>query len=498
MNAVRVDGRGRVWVGTAAGLARAHRSGDVVAVPLRGTAGDEAPEVMDILEDAGGRLWLTTASDGLYSFDPETGAARRFAAPEREDGTPVTLRRMVGDGAGRIYLGTENGGLQLFDPAQERWTRHLPDPWDETTLSSSSIWALHRDDQGILWIGTFNGGVNLVSPLGQRFRSIRPRRGGLSNPFVSALLEGQGGELWIGTDGGGLNRLDRKTGRFTYYDERTLGSAAVLSLLQDRSGLAVDRHLGRRSRAPRPAQRAQHALPSRCPRPDDALDRQHLGHRRDAKRRAAARRAGRRRSLRSPHRQGETPLVALPGRRRGALLLGAPGQPRQLLARPQQRCPVGGDGLGPRQDLPRAPRRRAGPRPVRGVRPRRGPPRQRLGSDGVGRAGRLQERGRLAAPLRHRERIARRLRRLDPRGHERRSLAGDEPRPVPLRRRQRRPREPAHPVLRRARRSAGIRVLPRNPLALPGRRDAASGGTAASTPSSRRRSPSTPRALPSC
>ena len=239
VNSVRLDGQGRVWVGTTRGLARVdRRTATVVSEPLRAGSGSESPAVMDLLVDAQGVLWVATDSDGLYRFEPRTGSAKRYLPPRHDARVPpqVNLRRLLDDAQGLIYVGTENEGLQVFDPKSETWRSHLEDPLDDSTLSSSSIWALHRDDQGGLWIGTFNGGVDLLSPLGQRFHPIRARRDGLTSGHTSAILEDRRGDIWIGTDGGGLNRLDRRSGAFTHLGAKELGSAAVQALHQDRSG----------------------------------------------------------------------------------------------------------------------------------------------------------------------------------------------------------------------------------------------------------------------
>jgi diguanylate cyclase (GGDEF)-like protein/PAS domain S-box-containing protein len=242
VDAILFDRHHNLWVGTGAGLVRReHGASDFVLFPLQADgAGALYPDVMDICEDDAGTLWIATLGAGLVRLDPVTGRSKRYL-PIPNDPTSLghsNVSRLALGRPGTLYVGTENGGLNVLDVAKERFARFLPDPDDATAINSASIWSLLVDDQGILWIGTFNGGVDFVSPFGQRFGLIRAGRGQLSDPHVTAVLEDSAGVLWIGTDGGGLNRLDRKTGRVTYYrhdplDAQSLGSDAVIMLHED-------------------------------------------------------------------------------------------------------------------------------------------------------------------------------------------------------------------------------------------------------------------------
>ncbi len=240
------DRNGRLWVGTVAGLWRFDTEGGrYTRWPDSSAAGRAlaSAEVSSFYEDPAGRLWIGTLGAGLFHGNPETGELRRYV-PRPDDTASLShlrVRCVAGDGRGLVFVGTENGGLCILDTRTGRFARYGPDIDDPTSLNAVSIWSLLFDDQGILWIGTYNGGVNLLSPLAQRFRLIEARRGGLSDPHVSAVLEDRRGDLWVGTNGGGLDRFQHGTGRVTRYrhdpaDPRTIGSDAVLTLLEDSEG----------------------------------------------------------------------------------------------------------------------------------------------------------------------------------------------------------------------------------------------------------------------
>jgi PAS domain S-box-containing protein len=238
------DGRQRLWVGTRGGLdaydtARGEFVHPETLLPALGALRGTSVESLYCAPD--GAVWVATYGLGLWRLDPALGRSKSYRFDPAD---PASLRgdrvlRVNGDGRGAIFAGLENDGLDVLDVARERWTHYLFDPEDPGGVASPSIWALEVDNEGILWVGTFNGGLNYHLPLGQNFALIRARRGELSDPHVTSVTEDHLGSLWIGTDGGGLNRLDRSTGRFTYYRRnrttpRGLSSDAVLALLEDR------------------------------------------------------------------------------------------------------------------------------------------------------------------------------------------------------------------------------------------------------------------------
>ncbi|MBN2369853.1 MAG: PAS domain-containing protein, partial [Vicinamibacteria bacterium] len=226
------DRGNRLWAGTDSGLLSFDRQrGEYI--PWAGAGDDatglESAEIWDFYEDESGALWIATKS-GLHCLDPESGRVTRYL-PNPNDPNSIShaaVTQLAADGRGRLYVGTEGGGLNILDLRTRKFNSIRPDPEDAAGLNSASIWSLMRDDQDILWIGTYDGGVNILSPLNQRFAHIRGRRGEMSDPHVSAVMEDHLGHLWIGTDTG-LNRLDRRTGAYRYY----LDIPGVWTLLED-------------------------------------------------------------------------------------------------------------------------------------------------------------------------------------------------------------------------------------------------------------------------
>lgn len=240
------DSRGFMWFGTEDGLNR--YDGYRVRV-LRHDPYDANSlsynEILSILEDRSGMLWIGTFHGGLNRYDP---IAERFTHYRHDPADPNSLshnivRVICEDQDGRLWIGTD-GGLNRLDPGTGQFVRYLHDPDDPASLSNDAILAIAEDRDGTLWIGTDGGGLERYDADRDAFvhdRADRGGTGGLVDETVRAICEDAAGELWIGTDRG-LVRLDRQGNRLERYvndpqDPHSLGNDQVYAIYETRSGV---------------------------------------------------------------------------------------------------------------------------------------------------------------------------------------------------------------------------------------------------------------------
>jgi len=133
------DRLGQVWVGTDEGLFIINHGSAVSATGRLGLTGKTTVRI--IHEDAAGRMWIATETDGLFLLGQS--APRRFT--------------------------TADG---------------LPHDW---------VTAIHEDERGVIWLGTSNG---LALWRNGRILSLA-RFGSPLNDFVAAVLEDETHRLWI-------------------------------------------------------------------------------------------------------------------------------------------------------------------------------------------------------------------------------------------------------------------------------------------------------------
>jgi signal transduction histidine kinase/ligand-binding sensor domain-containing protein/CheY-like chemotaxis protein/AraC-like DNA-binding protein len=194
-----------------------------------------------IQQGINGQVWLGTKGKGLLALNPD-GSLKSY---RHSDANPASLGNdqvlsLLCDKAGRVWVGTINGGLNLFNSDTQTFTKYTYQPAKPYSLSQRTISAIFEDGQGNFWIGTHRGGVNLYNPGAKKFNVYRQEVGGnsLSYNDVKCFEETHDGKIWIGTDGGGLNLFNQQQQTFTTYRHRvndgaSLGSDAVLDITED-------------------------------------------------------------------------------------------------------------------------------------------------------------------------------------------------------------------------------------------------------------------------
>lgn len=181
------DREGAVWIATLGGVYR-YSDGRFQLVPLPGPL--QAPQSYTVFQDRGGDIWVGTAI-GVVRFH---GGKPRFMG--RDDGIPAN--RVMGiaqDWDGAIWLGTYGGGLCRWDGSSMR-------VYDSKSGLSNNFCYYILQDGRHLYIGT-NNGINRFD--GARF-SVLPVFGGSGSAEsnLGAAYRDREGKLWFGTIGGAV------------------------------------------------------------------------------------------------------------------------------------------------------------------------------------------------------------------------------------------------------------------------------------------------------
>jgi ligand-binding sensor domain-containing protein/signal transduction histidine kinase/DNA-binding response OmpR family regulator len=242
------DKTGRIWIGTEEGLYLLEpASGLISNFENHATTNSRGRIVTALQEDRQGNIWCGTEDDGLFLFDPRLRTFYRFAHSDKDRfslGNNM-IKCILKDQKGRLWVGSINGGLNLFNPLKNSFFHYEYETGNSASLSQRTVSSLFEDRQGNLWIGTHRGGVNIYSAGTDKFNLFRQESApsGLGYNDIKAFCEDNGGkgEIWIGTDGGGLDLFQRDKRTFQHYrydpfNNKSLGSNAVLDVMQDRSG----------------------------------------------------------------------------------------------------------------------------------------------------------------------------------------------------------------------------------------------------------------------
>lgn len=104
-------------------------------------------------------------------------------------------------------------------------------------LSQSFVTAVMQDSRGFMWFGTSDG-LNRYDGYDIKvFRSNPSDPQSLNNNFILCIYEDLSGRIWIGTEGGGLNLYDPASGRFSHFihdphDSTSLSNNRIFALYE--------------------------------------------------------------------------------------------------------------------------------------------------------------------------------------------------------------------------------------------------------------------------
>lgn len=263
VNALYVDEKGVIWIGTREGLNR-YNGNEIKTFKLQKNdpnslfsnmvlhiTGNQSGKIFLLCTDGVAELDLVTMQfktliqenvSGIYYKDKlfisrgnkvlQWNESNRkfipyYTLPHKE----AIIAFMHLDSKGNFWMGTENAGLFKLDTRKA-----LSHP-----IPSGNISNIYEDSTHELWIGTWESGLYRVLANGVtenlRHRADDPQS--LSSDFVRACCEDNNGNIWVGTFNG-LNQYERRTGTFRNHTAdghpNSLTHSSVWCIVKDPQG----------------------------------------------------------------------------------------------------------------------------------------------------------------------------------------------------------------------------------------------------------------------
>ncbi|MDC7995664.1 ligand-binding sensor domain-containing protein [Altibacter sp. HG106] len=202
-NSIYEDSNGTLWVGTNKGV-------DVfdgtqfkhLKVPFTDTTSVwldavypvvNPNEVMSVIEDNEGAIWLGTNGAGVYRYDGSSFTQHLAkVGMVYDDGKHHNIvLTMDKDSAGTLWFSSlSHGGVSSYDG--ERFTHYV------SALSDDFIRVVYVDSKDIVWVGTHGnhkGGLDRIDASG--ITSFWKKEDGFRHNNVSQIFEDSKGRLWM-------------------------------------------------------------------------------------------------------------------------------------------------------------------------------------------------------------------------------------------------------------------------------------------------------------
>lgn len=154
--------------------------------------------VNDVVIDTENHIWICPVNGGLVTF---TKNEQLYAYKISNSGVPDnTLLAIAADAQGKKWMTTAADGLGSFDGIN--WQTFNVGNSDIAANGTTDVCAnLYNND---IWIGTFSAGISIYHPQTNLFTNLNTANTTLPDNYITAIAIENNGSIWVGTKNNGL------------------------------------------------------------------------------------------------------------------------------------------------------------------------------------------------------------------------------------------------------------------------------------------------------
>ncbi len=204
---------------------------------------DKAVYTIKVSQD--NTYWIGTRTSGLLKYNPGERTWKWFSSNPAHPLSSYSINSnnvisLLEDHAGNMWIGTNGNGLSKYDPHTGVFTHYIHSPDSEGSLSHNRIYAILEDRKHHIWVGTAGGGINRLDSVTNQFvhySSVRSDTGTFYFNYILSLHEDHNHNIWAGTFGSGLIALNYETGKISEFTRKDgLPDDVIYGILEDNKG----------------------------------------------------------------------------------------------------------------------------------------------------------------------------------------------------------------------------------------------------------------------
>jgi len=169
--------------------------------------------------------YFVATEQGLFQFDSKTSSMTpllKFSNSQYQINED-TILDIFEDKTGLLWLSSRTQGVFTWLPQAQRFKNY--NAFSEPSLSHDMVWSNYQDENGILWVGTDNGlnKLNLVDNKNTAYLMTQDKKAVNGLHTITHIFPGIKNYLWLLT-ADGLKYFNKQTGKVSEpnFNERTL------------------------------------------------------------------------------------------------------------------------------------------------------------------------------------------------------------------------------------------------------------------------------------
>jgi len=152
-----------------------------------------------IIEDAYGRVWVGSLSNGLYLVQPDGKVILFQHDNSKVKSLPMNLiTTLYIDRSNNLWVGTDGAGVARLDLKPPKFNLFPLNEGDYPVLSDYFTKCFYEEDEDYLWFGTHSNGVNVLNMRTGALQNYSAKSGNLQGNIVGAICHDRTGRIFVG------------------------------------------------------------------------------------------------------------------------------------------------------------------------------------------------------------------------------------------------------------------------------------------------------------